>query len=429
VIVVAITKIFTVRLRLDHLLSYITDGEKTGNGILVSGVNCAPETAYQSMSSSFALNDKPLRVQGYHIIQSFAPDECTSISAHEIGVKLAERLFGEKFQVVVATHANTDVYHNHIAVCSTSFIDGKRYHSCKESNHRLRDISDALCREYGLSVIENPRRDRYKPAAEVTAERAGKPTWKSTIKADVDEAIARASSPKQFLKNLEVLGYEIKLGKDISLRPQGKEHFVRLERNFGSSYSLDAINQLIRARREYRAPISRPQISMEHPKKLPPFARGSIVALYRHYLYLMGYWQQRSNNSNERMHYLLRDDIRKLDAYIEDTRLLEREGINTKSQLDAFYHRTSRAIEELVDERKLLYSIAKTMESKEASVEAKKRITTINNQLKHCRMKLRHCDCIAERAYVVLEKIDRVDVASKEQKSKGHEVFKFDVKR
>ena len=405
----AITKIFTVRTRLDHLLSYITDGEKTGNGILVTGLNCAPETAYESMSASFTLNDKPLRVQGYHIIQSFAPDECSSNTAHEIGVKLAERLFGDSFQAVIATHINTGAYHNHIAICSTSFIDGRRYHSCKDNNLRIREASDALCREHGLSVIENPKQGRYKTASEVVAERSGRPTWKSVIKQDVDEAIAKAVSAKQFVRNLQNLGYEVKIGADISVRPPGKERFMRLARNFGEQYTHEGIRSRILSQPYPRLSIPGQRHYAQKPKGLPPVARGSIVALYRHYLYLMGYWQQRGNSSSARMHYLLREDIAKLDAYIEDVRLLGREDIHTKSQLDAFYHRTSRAIEELLSERQPLYRIARNSESPDDASNAKSRITAINSRLKLLRKQLRQYDRIQERAATIADRVLQIE--------------------
>lgn len=423
----AIMKIFPVRQRIDHLLSYITDQEKTANSILVSGINCALETAYESMSASFKLNDKPLRVQGYHIIQSFAPDEVAPVVAHEIGVKLAEILFGESFQVIVSTHLNTNAVHNHLAVCSTSFIDGHRYHSCKASYKQLRDVSDSLCREYRLSVIEQPENRRYRTTAEVKAERSGNKTWLSAIKSDVDEAIAKAATDRQFFTNLKSLGYEIKAGKDISVRPRGKERFVRLSRNLGDGYTYESICQRILKQTYPKMPIPKQSHSFEKPRKLPAFARGSLVALYRHYLYLMGYYQQHTSSSNARMHYLLKDDIRKLDAYIEDTRLLGREDIKSTGQLDAFYYRTCRVIEELVDERKPLYQAAQNLEKPDKATETKNRIGSINEKLKRHRNELRQCERIATRSDQVLEKIERVEhdienpVSSKvKQRSSAH---------
>ncbi len=139
----------------------------------------------------------------------------------------------------------------------------------------------------------------------------------------------------------------------------------------------------------------------------------------------MGYWKQQSDNSNARMHYLLREDIAKLDAYIADTRLLEREDINTESQLNAFYHRTSRTIEELIDERKPLYLIARRADDPESAAAAKGRTAVINNQLKQHRKELQQCDGIAKKSGFVLEKIDQIELASiemvaREARRRGH---------
>ena len=405
----AITKIFPVRKRLDHLLSYIADGEKTANGSFITGINCAPETAYESMSASFILNDKPLRVQGYHIIQSFVIDEVSADNAHKVGIKLAEQLFGDSFQVIVATHTNTDVIHNHIALCSTSFIDGHRYHSCKASYREIREGSDSLCREHNLSIIENPERGRYKTTAEVKAERSSNQTWLSVIRADVDEAIAKATSSNQFLSNLQRLGYEVKAGKDLSVRPPGKERYVRLARNLGETYTHEGIVQRILNQPYPEALINKQHYVADKPKKLPTFARGSIAALYRHYLYLFGYWQKQVSNSNARMHYLLRDDIRKLDAIVEDERLLRREDIESSGQLDAFCHFVSRTIEELALERKPLYQLVRKADDQRTASDARERIAEINKRLKIHRKELRQCGRIIERSDSILDKISCIE--------------------
>lgn len=112
----------------------------------------------------------------------------------------------------------------------------------------MRAESDTLCREFGLSVIDQPKQGRSKHYGEWKAEREGKPTWRSLIKSDVDEAIDKATSTRQFFQNLKNLGYEIKLGKDISVRPPGKERFFRLERNFGENYTEEAIKRRILSR-------------------------------------------------------------------------------------------------------------------------------------------------------------------------------------
>jgi len=254
----AVTKMWAVRSRLDHLVNYVSNVEKVTNPdygdlstvleyaddeakteqkYFVSGLNCQPETAYEAMSVSLKLNTKKLRVLAYHGYQSFKEGEVTAAVAHEIGVKLAQELWGDCFQVVVATHLNTGKFHNHFVLCSTSFIDGRRFNACKESYVQMRKVSDRLCHEYELSVIDKPQVGRTKHYDERQAEREGRPTWRGTIKAEIDEAISQSMTESQFVDNLKRRGYEIKLGQDISVRPPGKERFFRLERNFGEAYS------------------------------------------------------------------------------------------------------------------------------------------------------------------------------------------------
>ena len=131
---------------LQNLIKYDTDELKTEKKLYVTGINCEPENAYKKMTEAYALNDKPMPVVAYHAYQSFKEGEVDAKIAHEIGVKMAETLWGNKFHVVVATHLNTGHYHNHFAICSTSFIDGSRYHDDKESKARMRAVSDSLCR-------------------------------------------------------------------------------------------------------------------------------------------------------------------------------------------------------------------------------------------------------------------------------------------
>lgn len=421
----AITKIFPVRQRLDHLLDYIADINKTENPdfgemsetnssadeqfLFVSGINCSPETAYESMRATFALNDKPLRVHGYHVIQSFAPGETDATTAHEIGIRMAQDLWGERYQVMVATHLNTDALHNHIVFCSTSFIDGTRYHSCKASYRELREVSDRYCREHQLSVIENPQTKRYKSFAEHQAERTGKPTWRTIIKGDVDEAIARATTDRAFFKNLENIGYAVKLGEDISVRPPGKERFMRLERNFGEGYSRDSINRRILAQRPV-VPIRKPRATDPRPKKLPPVPKGSILALIRYYLYLYGYYKRRPTDAqNRRMHYLLREDIRKLDSIVSDASFMEANGIETRDQLDNFKAEAVQKIELLVTERQPLYRTARKAEYPKSAASAGERITVINSQLKTLRKQLRQCGRIAERSESLRDMIEQIE--------------------
>lgn len=200
----------------------------------VTGINCLAETARDEMMATKVHFSKTDGVVAYHGYQSFAPGEATPEMAHEIGVKLAKKLWGDRHQVIVATHLDKENHlHNHFVLNNVSMVDGKKYHRTKQDYFNMQQESDALCREYGLSVIEEPESGRAKHYGEWKAEQDGRQTWRGMVKSDVDAAIRQSMTERQFWDNLRKLGYEIKIGKDISVRPPGKERFVRLRRNFG----------------------------------------------------------------------------------------------------------------------------------------------------------------------------------------------------
>ena len=227
---------------------------------LVSGINCLPATARDEMLAVKKRFGKEDGVVAYHGYQSFAPGEATPEMAHEIGVKLVRKLWGEKYQVLVATHLDKENHlHSHFVVNTVSFVDGIRYHRTGKDYYEMRTVSDELCREYGLSVVEKPQLGKSKHYGEWRAEQEQRPTWRGLIRSEIDELIRESVSEKQFYYLLRQKGYAVKFGKDISVRPPGKERFVRLARNFGAAYTEDGIRRRI---------LSQPLPQVPHPEAL-----------------------------------------------------------------------------------------------------------------------------------------------------------------
>lgn len=165
----------------------------------VSGINCSPMTARMEMMAIKKRYGKDEGIMAFHGYQSFAPGECTPAMAHEIGVELAKELWGERYQVLVATHLDKKNHlHNHFVVNSVSFRDGIRYHRTNQDYWQMRQISDRLCREYHLSVPDQETQKRGKHYGEWRAEQEGKPTYRGLLKADIDDVISRARTEKQF---------------------------------------------------------------------------------------------------------------------------------------------------------------------------------------------------------------------------------------
>lgn len=383
----------------------------------VSGINCSPSTARDEMLAVKKRFGKKDGTVAYHGYQSFAPGEATPELAHEIGVKLATRLWGDRYQVIIATHLDKENHlHNHFVVNTVSFADGIKYHRTKKDYHEMQTVSDALCREYGLSVIEHPQQGQGKQYGEWRAEQEQRPTWRGLIRTDIDEAIRQAMTERQFFDALRKKGYAVKVGKDISIRPPGKEWFVRLTRNFGEDYSLDSIRRRIlsQSRPERRTPEQKPKIlrvrligSLKNARKLTGFR-----ALYVHYCYLLGIFpKNRPRQSRKRLHFLLREDLLKLDAITAETRLLIGHRIDTAEQLFSYRDEVNGKIATLTADRKQLYKAQRTAAMKsdpEKAAEVKAQIAALSKELAALRKEVVLCNSIAERSGVIKEKIKAV---------------------
>lgn len=297
----------------------------------------------------------------------------------------------------------------------------------------MQKASDALCGEYGLSVIENPQRGKSRQYGEWRAEQEGRPTWRGLIRAEIDEVIRQSMTERQFFDNLRKRGYEVKVGKDISVRPPGKERFVRLERNFGEDYSYDGIRKRILAQFSRERLLPEPERKVRRAKLRGDFKNTRKVtgfrALYFHYCYLLGIFSRSKPKSNKRLHFLLREDLAKLDAISEETKLLVRNHIDTAEQLFSFKEGLETKIESLTADRKTLYRKQRTVSVKsddDALNRVKEQITAISRELSALRKEVRLCEDIAIRSGVIKEKIRAVreDEQSQGKENKRDEQFR-----
>ena len=253
----AVTKIKPIKSTLSKALDYIENPDKTDGKMLISSFGCSYETADIEFGYTLSQAREKGNNLAFHMIQSFAPGEVDYQKAHEIGRQLADAVTKGQHEYVLTTHIDKGHVHNHIIFCAVNFVDHHKYNSNKRSYYGIRNMSDKLCRENGLSVVVPGKGSKGKSYAEYQAEKTGT-SWKGKLKIAVDALIPQVSSFEELLQRLQAAGYEIKPGKYVSCRAPGQERFTRLK-TLGADYTEEAIRERIAGRRTKAAKAPREQ--------------------------------------------------------------------------------------------------------------------------------------------------------------------------
>lgn len=409
---------------LRNVLEYTAQDNKTEKQFYVTGINCDPTTACRQMSNTKLQFQKTGGILAFHAYQSFAPGEATPEAAHAIGMKLAQELWGDRFEVVVSTHLDKHHLHNHFVLNSVSFMDGKRYYDNKATYALMRQASDQLCLEYSLSVIKNPGKNKSKHYAEWKAEQEGKPTWRGIVRGDVDKAVSASMTFSQFIGALRRQGYEVKTGvKYIAVRPPGKERFVRLK-TLGDDYSEDAIKQRILQNHT----LKQTEVLPEPERKRYNIKEGGslktakkitgLQALYLHYLYKMGILPKR-RASSKRTHFLLREDLRHMEELTAQTRFLCSGRIVSREQLLACQSGLEQEMGSFINTRKSIYHQLRHCRDDTLAGRYKSRIAGLSKQIAQLRKEVRLCTGILTRSGEMERKLHQVKQEEIQQRKEG----------
>lgn len=363
----AYTKIIVIRGRLDKCLRYVANEEKTYLETAVdyaldrdktervcfeTAINCGRDTAYEDMAQTAQRWGKQNRVRkGYHVIQSFRPGEVTPEQAHAIGVELARRALGGRYEVVVATHLDRAHLHNHVVFNAVSFVDGNMYRdSFRDYYDGIRGVSDALCREWGLSVIE-PGEDAA-PQGQYRAQQRGQTTLRDVVRRDMDEAMGRALSYGEFLRELRRMGYQVKNGANVkyaAVRPPGGRRFIRLD-SLGDGYGEADIRAHIKS--AWQRPLQSAKRKMYRVRRMPmqrkPLPYFQRLCLY--YMYLLRGPRRARNISPA-----LRREMLKLERYQVQFRYLRENRIETRQQLTMLRDALQGEMDAHTEQRRQLY--------------------------------------------------------------------------
>ena len=398
---------------LHEVLDYAANSEKTAKQFYVSGVNCIGEIAYRQMSATKQRFGKTGGNLAYHAYQSFAPDEVTPEQCHKIGVELAKRLWGNRYEVLVSTHLNTHCVHNHFVINSVSFVDGLKL----DNNYgmyfkNLRTGSDHICREYGLSVIEEPGHSNGSKWMQ-QAEKRGEPTLYNVVKSDIDNAIRQSMTDKQFYQKMREWGYSFNFSENRkypTIHAPGQKHNIRFK-TLGENYTPEIIAHRILANHRPFVPAQQKLPEVHHYRYLGSFQNmesvSGIYIVYLIFTMILRLILYRAPSHPQRIIYTpeLRAAIRQMKKYSAETQLLCRHKIETLEQLTAFIESRSEQRKALEQERSKVYNRMKSAKTPEKLQELKSERDGLSSQIKIIRKELFYANDVFLRSHEIREKL------------------------
>lgn len=389
-----------------NIFSCVSRPEATEQGEYVSAVNCLKEIALQQMILTKKQYGKENGYIAWHGYQSFKLNEVTPQQAHPIGLQTAKEMWGDKYQIIVTTHLDKDHLHNHFCFNSVSFLDGKKYNYSKTEQRKLREISDRICMEHGLSVIENPHKA---PSRQVWLdEKSGKLTRYNVYREDVKEAINFSRRPYYMEEYLRRKGYITDFtGKHWKIRLPQYEHFTRLD-TLDKRWTPDNTQRTMGVYASFgnrRATINYPpQMPQDLKDWFQPFHKTShIYKLYLHYCYLLGVLPK--NTEYKPTSPYLKEDLRKLEALSEQVRYMGEYEIETFDNLYADREKLQGEMDKLIACRtKLQNKIRRASPAEKETLREEK--SGVTERITELRKQLKLNKGIEERSVKIQEKTD-----------------------
>ncbi len=381
----AVTKFLSRKTRLDTIIKYIMNGEKTEKMMYVSGVNCNPNTAVQQMQDTKKRYNKEGGIISYHLIQSFEGKEVTPEKCHELGLQYAKEIFGDDYEFVVATHLNTDNVHNHIVINSVSFKSGNKFYSNRETKDFIRITSDFICKENGLSVLSTPW--KYKGYYKLYAKNN---PYMQLVKKDIDDAISSSYSYKGFKTRLENQGYFISYNEETGLLVSRNNSYkiVRPQELFGDNYTKEKILNRIENKNYNKIYIPKKKYKMtieeynKFKQKQREYQLGKLPLLYVFICILLKIdpLPQKIEINNHKIPITkeMKIVIKHLESLSEQTILLTENKINNLNELKSYRYNQEEKLRFLKGKRESLWR----KRSKETNPEIKDKITHEIDDLK-----------------------------------------------
>ena len=437
----ATTSLWKVDKRLDHVIDYATDEEKTKNEgdnfdsieklltyainpakteklFYTTGINCKVDNAVKEMQFIKKLYGKEKGILAFHGYQSFKEGEVTPEIAHEIGVRLAEEMWGDRFQVVVSTHLNTDNIHNHFVINSVSFKDGYKYYSNLSNTALLRKTSDEICEEYGLSVLKEKtcksgiNFENFYKKSMIDSD------YYKFAKEDIDYAIEHSWTYQEFIKKLKDMGYEVYFrANKISIRRYPYKRNIRIERAFGEEYSIENIKNKICSRYPSREEVIKPKtydkrlFYKDSAKKLRK-PKG-IIALYYYYCYLLKVYPKK--NLNYKFTPEMREAVKKMDKYSEQIRFICKYKLETIKDIDNLKEQKQQELQKTLNTRNRLYYKRQKLDNESEKDIVTKEIINVTSVIEKVRKEIKLCDEVGDNARKMKEQLKEMKEREQEK--------------
>lgn len=401
---------------LEDVIEYAAQEDKTENKFFVSTLNCNKTYARKEFLIVKKRFDKEGGIVAYHGYQSFEEGEVTPVEAHAIGIELAKELWGDRFQVVIATHMNTSHVHNHFVINSVSFRDGKRYHDSRETYALMRKTSDRICMEHSLSVIKEPK-GKGVPYKLNMMEKAGMPTRYNVARQALDEAIALSLNKEELYYEMKRRGYLCRFNdnhKYWTITPPGWKQGIRTNK-LGDDYTKERIiervclnDESVRSERLYQR--CRQPNSYSLKRRIDKImGRTGLEKLYLRYCYELGYLPRYTQRPTM-LSMTLKEDLLMCDKYCDEAKLLSKYGISTDKDLEKIVHKAEQKMDELLSERDDLRNKARCKLPETEIENCRGRIAELTAELRELRKETRLYADIEKRSGIVgnnLEKADR----------------------
>ena len=416
---------------LSNVIDYAKNSDKTEKEFYVSGINCESNSAYEEMQDTKKYYNKEDKILAFHAYQSFKEGEVTPELAHKIGVQLANEMWGDRFQVIVTTHLNTHCIHNHFVINSVSFKDGLKYYDNHTNYSIMRHLSDEICKEYGLSVLEEKSTKKKLNYENFYKKSLYNDNYSNNAKRDLDLAIRQAYSYEDFIYLMKKLDYEIIFrANKISIRKDPYKRNIRIERRFGENYSIDNIKRRILEEQAVQVPFienvyNYRKVNFPFAKRHKKAKAKGFIALYYHYCYLLKVFPNKV--PQQKLPASIRADVSRMEELSNEAKFLYMNNIKTLDNLLNYRDETNYKINELLNQRERLWAKRKLSKDEDDRHKIAENISSLNDKIIKLRKKVEMCEDIKSRVPKIdhnLDELDKQEELEKETKEKKKEKVK-----